>query len=38
VCKRTSKLTVWTNDASNADFLLLVNELGVDVVRSVAEE
>jgi hypothetical protein len=29
-----TKLTVWTNDRTNADFLLLVHELGVNVVRS----
>lgn len=29
------KLTVWTNDKSNADFLLLMSELGVTVQRSV---
>ncbi|MCG8548561.1 MAG: hypothetical protein MJE12_30530 [Alphaproteobacteria bacterium] len=28
------KLTVWTNDKSNADFLLLMSELGVTVERS----
>ena len=28
------KLTVWTNDKSNADFLLLMSELGVTVQRS----
>ncbi|TVR98979.1 MAG: hypothetical protein EA406_05280 [Rhodospirillales bacterium] len=32
-----TRLTVWTNDRSNADFLLLVHELGVDVVRSYPE-
>lgn len=29
-----TKLTVWTNDRTNADFLLLVHELGVNVVRA----
>jgi len=28
------KLTVWTNDRSNADFLLLMSELGVNVRRT----
>lgn len=28
------KLTVWTNDGSNADFLLLMSELGVKVQRT----
>ena len=28
------KLTVWTNDRSNADFLLLMSELGVKVHRT----
>lgn len=29
-----TKLTVWTSDRDNADFLLLMHELGVDVVRA----
>lgn len=29
------RLTVWTNDRSNADFLLLMSELGVRVHRTV---
>jgi hypothetical protein len=29
------KLTIWTNDRTNADFLLLMSELGVDVHRPV---
>lgn len=29
------RLTVWTNDSSNADFLLLMSELGVKVHRTV---
>jgi hypothetical protein len=29
-----SRLTVWTTDRNNADFLLLMSELGVKVVRS----
>jgi hypothetical protein len=29
-----TKLIVWTNDRTNADFLLLVHELGVNVVRA----
>ena len=33
-----TKLTVWTNDRTNADFLLLVHELGVNVVRSLPNE
>jgi hypothetical protein len=28
------RLTVWTNDRSNADFLLLMSELGVKVDRT----
>lgn len=32
-----TKLTVWTNDRDNADFLLLVHELGIKVVRSFPE-
>lgn len=28
-------MTVWTNDRENADFLWLMHELGVKVVRSV---
>ena len=28
-----TRLTVWTNDRDNADFLLLMSELGVDVYR-----
>ena len=28
------KLTVWTNDRTNADFLLLMSELGVKVHRT----
>jgi hypothetical protein len=30
-----TRLTVWTNDRDNADFLLLLHELGVDVVRAI---
>ena len=33
-----TKLTVWTNDRTNADFLLLVHELGVNVVRSLPSQ
>jgi hypothetical protein len=33
-----TRITVWTNDRSNADFLWLMHELGVDVVRSVAKD
>lgn len=29
-----TRLTVWTNDRTNADFLLLLSELGVKVVRA----
>lgn len=29
------RLTVWTNDRTNADFLLLMSELGVNVHRTV---
>ena len=29
------RLTVWTNDSRNADFLLLMSELGVKVHRTV---
>lgn len=29
-----SRLTVWTTDRNNANFLLLMSELGVKVVRS----
>lgn len=32
------RLTVWTNDRNNADFLLLLSELGVKVVRSVPRD
>lgn len=28
-------LTVWTNDRTNADFLLLMSELGVNVHRTI---
>ena len=28
------RLTVWTNDRTNADFLLLMSELGVNVHRT----
>ncbi len=28
-----SRLTVWTNDKNNADFLLLMSELGVEIQR-----
>jgi hypothetical protein len=34
VGERYQKLTVWTNDRSNADFLLLMSELGVKVHRT----
>ena len=30
-----TSLTVWTNDANNADFLWLMHELGVDVHRAI---
>lgn len=33
-----TRLTVWTNDRNNADFLLLLSELGVKVVRSFPRE
>lgn len=29
------RLTVWTNDSNNSDFLLLMSELGVTVHRTV---
>jgi hypothetical protein len=35
VGERYRKLTVWTNDRTNADFLLLMSELGVKVHRTV---
>ncbi len=30
-----TRMTVWTNDRDNADFLWLMHELGVKVVRAV---
>jgi hypothetical protein len=33
-----TRLTVWTNDRTNADFLWLMHELGVDIVRSVPKD
>ncbi len=30
-----AQMTVWTNDRDNADFLWLMHELGVKVVRAV---
>jgi len=35
VGERYQRLTVWTNDRTNADFLLLMSELGVKVHRTV---
>jgi len=35
VGERYQRLTVWTNDRTNADFLLLLSELGVKVHRTV---
>jgi len=32
-----STLTVWTNDRDNPDFLMLMHELGVEVVRAVPD-
>lgn len=32
--KSYGRLTVWTNDRTNADFLLLMSELGVKVHRT----
>ena len=32
--KHHTRLTVWSTDRNNADFLLLMSELGVNVVRA----
>ncbi len=33
-----TKLTVWTDDRNNADFLWLMHELGVELVRSIPDD